>query len=107
MPMNVDLPPEKADEQNDTARVAKAIVNDIVHLYALLKSIGLRGSSSIQVTTYGSSAVPDPSYCHFSISGVITPWSSKMFQCGIDLGPWPDSISASLSVITVWETANG
>lgn len=54
------------------------------HFFHCENSIGFRGSLSIHVTTYGSSSVPAPSYCHFNTSGVTRPWCLTMRQCGTD-----------------------
>jgi hypothetical protein len=55
------IPPEKADEQKETVRVATAIEIHMTHFFEFGHVMGFRGSFSIHSTTYGSSVVPDPS----------------------------------------------
>jgi hypothetical protein len=59
---NPYIPPEYADEQKATTRVASAMVTAITHLFNEVHCRGSRGSLGIHSTRYGSSSVPEPSY---------------------------------------------
>ena len=78
-----DAPPEKADEQNDTASVAEAITRVIIHLYDRDHCVGSLSSAASQRTTKGSTPEPLPSYCEFSTSGETELVPESSVQCEV------------------------